>query len=91
MLEKERSQKKHCGSIYKEVKMLVLGVNKVLEWCQITSGGRKYTCQTKYIDGELFFRFKKVWHPVECFISENAQELVREEGKVFLRPFTNKK
>lgn len=67
--------------------MLVLGVNKILEWCQITSGGRTYTCPTKYIDGELFFRFKKVWHPVERFISDSADELVSEGGKVFSRPF----
>ena len=51
--------------------MLVLGINKILEWCQITSGGRTYTCPTKYIDGKLFFKFKRVWHPVSDYISEH--------------------
>lgn len=67
--------------------MVVLGVNKILKWCQISSGGRKYTCPTKYIDSNLFFRFKKVWHPVADYISEHAEELVEEGGKVFSRPF----
>ena len=35
--------------------MLVLGVNRILKWCQITAGGRRYTCPTKEINGELFF------------------------------------
>ena len=39
--------------------MLVLGVNRILKWCQITTGGRRYTCPTKEIDGELFFCLKK--------------------------------
>lgn len=67
--------------------MLVLGVNKIFNWCQITSGGRKYTCPTKYIDGELFFEFKKALHPISKFISKNTQELVEEGGKVFSRVF----
>lgn len=45
--------------------MLVLGVNKILNWCQIVSGGRRYTCPTKEIDGKLLFSFKKAWHPLE--------------------------
>lgn len=67
--------------------MLVLGVNKVLEWCQIVSGGRTYTCRTKEIDGKLFFIFKRQWHPVANFITEHTEELVREGGKIFSRPF----
>ena len=67
--------------------MLVLGINKVLKWCQITTGGRRYTCPTKEINGELCFLFKKVWHPVAKYISEHTEELVQEGGKVFSRPF----
>lgn len=66
--------------------MLVLGINKVLNWCQIVSGGRTYTCPTKEINGQLFFRFKRIWHPITEFISDNAHELVEEGGKIFSRP-----
>ena len=38
--------------------MLVLRVNKILKWCQVLSNGRKYTCPTKKVNGELFFHFK---------------------------------
>ena len=69
--------------------MLVLGINKVLKWCQIISGGRKYTCPTKVIDGELFFYFKKEWHKVAEFASEHLEELVQEGDKLFSRPFKN--
>jgi|BioPla2DNA2_1021312.scaffolds.fasta_scaffold18425_5 hypothetical protein len=67
--------------------MLVLGVNKILKWCQILSGGRRYTCPTKDIDGKLFFAFKKAWHPVEEYITEHTDELVEVGGKIFSRPF----
>lgn len=63
--------------------MFVLGINKILNWCQITSGGRTYTCPTKLIDGKLFFRFKKKWRSVAEFVSDHAEELVSEGGKVF--------
>lgn len=46
-----------------------------------------YTCPTKEINGELCFVFKKAWHPVAKYISEHAEELVQESGKVFSRPF----
>lgn len=36
--------------------MLVLEINKILEWCRITTGGRRYTCPIKLIDNELH------WH-----------------------------
>ena len=68
--------------------MLVLGVNKILKWCQIVSGGRRYTCPTKEIDGQLHFIFKKTWHPVVDFITEHTDEPVQEGGRVFSRPFT---
>ena len=67
--------------------MLVLRVNKILKWCQITTGGRTYTCPTKVIDGELFFRFKKEWHNVAKFACENMKELIQEGDKIFERPF----
>lgn len=67
--------------------MRVFGVNKILKWCQVFSNGRKYTCPTKEIDGKLFFYFKKEWHGVAEYISEYAEELVEEAGKVFSRPF----
>ena len=44
--------------------MLVLGVNKILHWVQITTGWGQYTCPTKEINGELFFKFKNKWHRV---------------------------
>ena len=67
--------------------MLVLGINKILKWCSITTGGRTYTCPIKEINGELFFHFKRAWHPVAEFISDHAEELVQEGGHVFSRPF----
>ena len=67
--------------------MLVLGINKILNWCQITSGGKRYTCDTKVINGDLYFKFKKEWHKVANFVADNAEELVIEGGKVFSRPF----
>lgn len=54
--------------------MLVLGINHVLKWVQITTGGRCYTCPTKYIDGKLFFKFKKEWHEVAKYICEHTTE-----------------
>ena len=68
-------------------KMLVLGINKILKWCQITNGDRTYTCPTKYINGELFFRFKNEWHKGAEFVSNHAEELVEEGGKIFSQSF----
>lgn len=39
--------------------MLVLGINRILKWAQIVSGGKRYTCPTKEINGELFWYYKK--------------------------------
>lgn len=50
--------------IKEDLNMLVLGINYILNWVQIISDGRKYTCPTKEINGELFFKFKKEWHKV---------------------------
>lgn len=65
--------------------MLILGINRVLKWLQITSGGRSYTCPTKEVNGELFFIFKKEWHRVADFLSEHTTELVSESGKIISR------
>ena len=67
--------------------MLVLGINKILEWCQITSGGRTYTCPTKIINGELLFQFKGSWHKVAEYLADHVEELVDDGGKILSRPF----
>lgn len=67
--------------------MLVLGVNRILNWCQIISGGRKYTCPIKEVDGQLLFRFKKIWYPVGDYIFDQAEEVIEEGGKIISRPF----
>lgn len=67
--------------------MLVSGINRILNWCQVISGGRRYTCPTKMVDGKLFFHFKKEWHIVAEFISDHAEEMVSEGGKVYFRSF----
>ncbi len=67
--------------------MLVLGVNKILGWVQITTGWGRYTCPTKMIDGKLCFHFKNEWHIVSDYLSEHTHELVEEGGKIFSRPF----
>lgn len=69
--------------------MLVLGVNKILKWCQVFSNGCRYTCPTKIICDELCFAFKKAWYPVAKYISEHTEELAQEGGRVFSRPFSN--
>ena len=67
--------------------MLVLGVNKILKWCQIVTISGTYTCPTKIIDGVLHFRFKNQWHKVIDFISEHAEELIEENGRIFSRKY----
>lgn len=64
--------------------MIVLGINRILDCCQITTGGRRYTCPTKEINGELFFAFKKAWHPIAKFVSEHTNELVKNSEKVLV-------
>ena len=70
--------------------MLVLGVNSILKWVQITTGGRRYTCPTKEMNGELYFHFKNKWHRVKDYVSGYTDELVQENGKVFSRGFGSK-
>jgi hypothetical protein len=67
------------------IALLVLDVNKILKWCSITSGGKKYTRPIKEVNGELFFLFKKSWHRVNDFLSDHAEELVQEGAKIFSR------
>jgi hypothetical protein len=62
--------------------MLVMGINRILKWVQIISGGRSYTCPTKEINGELFFIFKKSWHKVMDFTSEHTTELISVGEKI---------
>ena len=54
--------------------MMVLGINHVLKSVQIISGGRRYTCPTKEINGELLFKFKNEWHKVIDFTSKFTSE-----------------
>lgn len=42
--------------------MLVLGINRILKWVQITTGGGRYTCPTKEINGELLFMSEPTLH-----------------------------
>lgn len=62
-------------------------IDSIEEDTEITVHAEAYTCPTKEINGELCFVFKKAWHPVAKYISEHAEELVQESGKVFSRPF----
>jgi hypothetical protein len=64
---------------------LILGINNILNWLSITSGGRRYTCSLKEINGERFFYFKKNWHKVADYLSNLTTELVSKGGKVFSR------
>ena len=69
--------------------MTVLGINRIGGWVQIFSDSlRNYTCATKEIDGELFFRFKQEWHPVAKYLTEHTTELVKENRKIISRLVT---
>lgn len=67
--------------------MLVLGINRILNWCQIISGGRRYTCPTKIIDNVLHFKFKNEWHKVAEYVGEHTEELIEEGGRIFSKKF----
>lgn len=66
--------------------MIVLGINKISNWCQITTGIETYTCPTELIDGNLFLLFKKEWYIVARYVTDSAEELVSEGGKIFFSP-----
>lgn len=67
--------------------MTIFGINKILNWCQVFSNGRRYTCSTKMINGELCFIFKRKWHKVAEYVTGSVPMLVEEGGKVFSIPF----
>ncbi|MDF1494562.1 hypothetical protein [Caproiciproducens sp. CPB-2] len=67
--------------------MLILGINRILNWLQITTGGRSYTCPTKEINGNLFFKFKNEWHRATDYVSEHTMELISEGGENISRRF----
>lgn len=67
--------------------MIVFSINRVLNWCQVITGTGTYTCPIKELNGELFFRFKKDWHPVTKYITERTRELIKENGKIFEKSF----
>lgn len=67
--------------------MLVLGVSRLHNWCMIVEEGRAHTCRTKDINGELYFRLKKVWYPVAKYAFEYTEELIREGEQVLIRVF----
>ena len=70
--------------------MLVLGVTDTLKmkWCQITTGGRKYTCPTKEIMANCFFALKRYGtlqrnssQIVQRFYSQKAEEYFQDHLK----------
>ena len=48
--------------------MLVMNICKFLNRVQITHKGRTYTCPTKEINGDLFFKFLGKWHKVSDYL-----------------------
>lgn len=54
--------------------MEVIGINYACGWVQIYSGGRRYTCEMKEIDGEPCFLFKNSWHSIRDYASESLRE-----------------
>lgn len=68
--------------------MTIFGVNKLLHWVQVLAdSGRRFTCPTKEINGELFFRFKNEWHKVAKYVSEHTTELSRIGDKIVEKKF----
>jgi len=55
--------------------MIIFVVNKATEMVQLYTHGAKYSCPMKEQDGELFFRFKSIWYPVNKYIDNNTQYL----------------
>ena len=70
--------------------VLILGINRVMKHVQITAGGRRYTCPTKLIGNDLFFKFRKEWHNAFYYTSEYTTEFFEEGGKNFIRKLYDK-
>lgn len=54
--------------------MLIMVINHVANWVQITTGGGRYTCPMEERDRELYFKFKNEWHKVDDYTSEYTSE-----------------
>ena len=68
--------------------MRIFGVNSILHWVQVfADSGRKFTCPTKEINGELFFHFKNEWHRVADYVFEHTTELVSVGDRIIERKF----
>ena len=50
----------------------ILCVNRNTEFVQILYHGNRYTCVAKQEHGEMLFRFKEKWYPVEQFTNKNT-------------------
>jgi hypothetical protein len=65
--------------------MNIFGINKILGIVQIYNNGRKFSCPTKEINGELFFHFKKQWFKVADYVSEYTDVLEYINNNVILK------
>gem|GEM_PF-1278891 len=64
-------------------KMLIVGINWILSWVQITTGTGTYTCPMKEEADDFYFRFKGQWHSVSEYAPERlrAEILSHKQGK----------
>lgn len=63
--------------------MLIVGINWILSWVQITTGTGTYTCPMKEEADDFYFRFKGQWHSVSEYAPERlrAEILSHKQGK----------
>ena len=47
---------------------MIVFTNKFFDWVQVITHTGTYTCPTKMINGELYFKFKKEWHKVSKYL-----------------------
>ena len=52
----------------KNVAFRLFRTNNFFDWVQVITHTGTYTCPTKMINGELFFKFKKEWHKVSEYL-----------------------